>query len=202
MRRTKEDSEATKEKIIEAALYIFLEKGYSQTTVEDVVKSLKLTRGAFYWHFKDKDDLFKSIIQKEQSQRIDSLKSVMDVNNDEKTQLRMILGNIIDNFFDNERYRSFIKLRWFRIEHDPRKFALPVTAYMNRTTESTILGTLTSAKKKKLLVEGAVPYEIMLHLLALTNGIYRLHFIGPDSYMEKKKARKIVNDYIDLLFKK
>ena len=121
MRKTKEESEATKERIIEAALYIFLEKGYSKTSVENIVSSLNMTRGAFYWHFKDKDDLMKSIIQKEQTQRIESLKSVIDKNLDMKSQLQIIMADIISNFYDNERYRSFIELRWFRIEHDPAK---------------------------------------------------------------------------------
>lgn len=202
MRKTKDESELTKEKIIEAALYIFLEKGFSKTSVEDIVSSLGLTRGAFYWHFKDKDDLFKCIIEKEQSQRVASINSVTDKSLDEKTQLKLYLKNTIENFYDNERYRSFIKLRWFRIEDNPMKFSIPVTARMNETTISTITETLTSAKKNDLLEDYAAPKEIAFHLIAMTNGIYRLFFIGPEYYSKKSNVIKMVNNYIDLIFKK
>lgn len=200
MRKTKEEAKATKEKIIEEALYIFLEKGFSQTSVEDIVKPLNLTRGAFYWHFKDKDDVFRSIIHKEHSQRIESLNSIPNENYDEKTLLMKTMANIIDTFYDNERFRSFIKLRWFRVEQDPYKFSVPVTADMNLLTESKILDILKSAEKKGLLVNGIIPYDIKSHLLALTNGIYRLYFIGPEFYTKKENAIKMINDYINLLF--
>lgn len=201
MRKTKNESLETKDKIIEAGLYVFLEKGYSQTSVEDIVKSVNLTRGAFYWHFKNKDDLFKSIIHKEQSQRVDSLNAIISNNYDDKTQLEKIMTNIINNFYENERYRSFIKLRWFRIEQDPNKFSLPVTVQMNNTTESTIINTIVSAQSKGLLIEGIVPFEITSHLIALVNGIYRLYFLGPEFFLRKENALKMILDYIKLLFR-
>lgn len=201
MRRTKEESEATKERIIEAALYIFLEKGYSETSIEDIVKPLNLTRGAFYWHFKDKDEVFKSIIQKEHSQRLESLNSIQFDKPDEMSRLKKVMANIIDTFYDNERFRSFIKLRWFRVEQDPYKFSVPVTEEMNTATQSLIIGILESADKKGLLAGGAAPLDIKSHLIALTNGIFRLYFILPEYYSVKANVSKMINDYIDLLFK-
>lgn len=201
MRRTKEESEETKERIIEAALYIFLEKGFSETSIEDIVKHLNLTRGAFYWHFKDKDEVFKSIIQKEHSQRLESLNSIKFDETDEKTGLKKVMANIIDTFYDNERFRSFIKLRWFRIEQDPYKFSVPVTDAMNAATQSILIGIVESAKKKGMLVAGAVPLEIKAHLIALTNGIFRLYFVLPEYYSVKENVSNMINNYIDLIFK-
>jgi len=200
MRKTKEESEVTKEKIIDAALYIFLEKGFSQTSVEDIVKPLNLTRGAFYWHFKDKDDVFRSIIHREHSQRIESLNSISFENIDEKSQLKKTMANIIDIFYDNERFRSFIKLRWFRVEQDPYKFSVPATAEMNATTESMLMDILKSAEEKGSLAMDAAPNEIKSHLIALTNGIFRLYFVLPEFYSKKVNVSKMINDYIDLLF--
>ncbi len=201
MKKSSEESQKTKERIIESALYTFLEKGYSQTSVEDIVTPLKLTRGAFYWHFKDKDDLFKSIMHMEQSQRVNAMNSIISENKDERKKLESIMINIIDNFYENERYRSFIKLRWFRIEHDPNKFALPITMQMNQTTESALFNTIESAKEKGMLVDNIVPFEIASHLIALINGIYRMYFVGPEFFLTKENPIKMVLDYIKLIFK-
>lgn len=50
--------EETVQKILDAALKLFLEKGYEQTTVLDIVENMGgLTRGAFYHHFKSKEEV-------------------------------------------------------------------------------------------------------------------------------------------------
>jgi len=54
--------EETVKKILETSLRLFLEKGFEQTTVLDIVNNLGgLTRGAFYHHFKSKDEVLDAI---------------------------------------------------------------------------------------------------------------------------------------------
>lgn len=48
--------------IIQAALACFTRKGYNNTTMDDVAVASGLSKGALYWYFKSKDDLFKSAI--------------------------------------------------------------------------------------------------------------------------------------------
>ncbi|MCL2605421.1 MAG: TetR/AcrR family transcriptional regulator [Defluviitaleaceae bacterium] len=56
--------EETVNKILEASLRLFLEKGYEQTTVLDIIANLGgLTRGAFYHHFKSKEDVLLAIVK-------------------------------------------------------------------------------------------------------------------------------------------
>lgn len=61
-RRTKAEAEQTRQKILKAALDLFVEKGYERTTFEDVAERIALTKGAVYWHFKSKPDLFTSLV--------------------------------------------------------------------------------------------------------------------------------------------
>lgn len=56
------DSKETRELIIGSAVDLFIEKGYARTTLEDIVKRIGLTRGAFYWNFKSKKDILDEII--------------------------------------------------------------------------------------------------------------------------------------------
>ena len=54
--------EVTVEKILEAAQKLFLEKGYDQTTIQDIVDELGgLTKGAIYHHFKSKEDIMDAL---------------------------------------------------------------------------------------------------------------------------------------------
>ena len=54
--------EGTIKKILDVSLQLFLEKGYDETTVLDIVNNLGgLTRGAFYHHFKSKEEVLEAI---------------------------------------------------------------------------------------------------------------------------------------------
>lgn len=57
--------EETVQKIFDASLRLFLEKGYEKTTVLDIVGNLGgLTRGAFYHHFKSKEEVLDALTDK------------------------------------------------------------------------------------------------------------------------------------------
>lgn len=54
--------EETVQKILDAALHLFLEKGYEQTTILDIVENMGgMTRGAFYHHFKSKEEVLDAL---------------------------------------------------------------------------------------------------------------------------------------------
>ena len=62
-RRTNEQAQQTREKILEGALNVFSEKGFSRSTLSDIAKRIGMTRGAVYWHFKDKRELLVELIE-------------------------------------------------------------------------------------------------------------------------------------------
>ena len=57
MRRTKSEAEQTRNSILDAALTLFDEQGYTQTTLSSVARQAGVTRGAIYWHFENKDEI-------------------------------------------------------------------------------------------------------------------------------------------------
>ena len=54
---------ATMHRMQVAGLELLYEQGYYNTSVDDILKSLELSKGAFYYHFQSKEDFFISIIQ-------------------------------------------------------------------------------------------------------------------------------------------
>ncbi len=58
VRKTKEDAEQTRKEIITAARTVFHQRGVSRSTLEKIATAAGVTRGAIYWHFKDKAELF------------------------------------------------------------------------------------------------------------------------------------------------
>lgn len=63
MRKTKAEALQTREALLCAALDVFYHKGVSQTSLQEIAAHAGLTRGALYWHFKNKEDLFDALFQ-------------------------------------------------------------------------------------------------------------------------------------------
>ena len=63
-RRTKEDALATRNSLLDAAEHVFQAQGVSATSLSDIAAKAGTTRGAIYWHFKDKADLYNAMIER------------------------------------------------------------------------------------------------------------------------------------------
>ncbi|NQE47223.1 TetR family transcriptional regulator [Herbaspirillum rubrisubalbicans] len=63
-RRTKTDAMATRDKILDCAESLFVQRGVSRTTLQDIADAAAVTRGAIYWHFTDKADLFGAMLHR------------------------------------------------------------------------------------------------------------------------------------------
>lgn len=63
-RCTKEEALETRSRIIDAAELVFHRQGVSSTSLADVAQTAGLTRGAIYWHFKNKHDLFVAMVER------------------------------------------------------------------------------------------------------------------------------------------
>ena len=63
-------SENTRKLIIDTSFDIFYEKGYHNTSIPDIMKKTKLTKGAFYHHFNNKIDIGIKVIENILSKRI------------------------------------------------------------------------------------------------------------------------------------
>ena len=64
VRRTKEEAQETRERILDAAEVVFHDKGVAHSSLEEVAAEAQVTRGAIYWHFKDKAELFDAMMQR------------------------------------------------------------------------------------------------------------------------------------------
>lgn len=60
-RRTKEEAQETRALLLDTAEGLFREKGVSRTSLAEIAQKAGLTRGAIYWHFENKADLFTAM---------------------------------------------------------------------------------------------------------------------------------------------
>lgn len=58
------DGSATRDSILDATQALILERGFAGMTLDDVVRQVGITKGAFFYHFKSKNDLGKALMKR------------------------------------------------------------------------------------------------------------------------------------------
>lgn len=66
--------------IIEAARSLFAHYGYSKVTMEEIASVVEMGKASLYYYFPTKEDLFKSVIKKEQSVFVDEIENLLQQN--------------------------------------------------------------------------------------------------------------------------
>lgn len=75
MRDIKEP-EVRRAEIMEAALLLFMEKGYMNTTTQDIIDKVKMSRGLLYYHFKNKEDILYCLVERYSEPLLRSLSAI------------------------------------------------------------------------------------------------------------------------------
>lgn len=105
-RKTKQEAQETRQHILDVALRLFSQQGVSSTSLGEIAKAAGVTRGAIYWHFKDKSDLFSEIWELSES-NIGELELEYQAKfpGDPLSVLREILIHVLESTVTEERRR-------------------------------------------------------------------------------------------------
>lgn len=63
-RKTKVEAQETRSQVLDAAERVFSEKGVTNTSLNEIAVAAGVTRGAIYWHFKNKYELIEALLQR------------------------------------------------------------------------------------------------------------------------------------------
>lgn len=108
--------EVTEERILDAAQRLFLEKGYENTTIQDIVNELGgLTKGAVYHHFKSKEEIMDAVGDRMffENNPFEAVKDRTDLNGLEK--LREVI-----HLNQSDTARTSMTVQSIPLTHNPR----------------------------------------------------------------------------------
>ena len=121
VRKTKEDAELTRQRIINAARAVFLKRGVSKSTLEHIATEANVTRGAVYWHFENKTEIFHAIREQVFLPLIDSIDdtlapAVKNIDNP-LNQIEASLCNTINDLTTNVEMREIYEIMMIKCEY-------------------------------------------------------------------------------------
>lgn len=119
VRKTKQDAEITRQSIIHAARSEFLVRGVSRTTLEHIAARAGVTRGAVYWHFKNKTELFHAMREQVFLPLIDRMDDTLLVEGSEPplTRIENFLLDTINVLDESIETRQIYEIMMIKCEY-------------------------------------------------------------------------------------
>ena len=74
--------------IMDASMLLFMEKGYANTTTQDIVDKVNISRGLLYYHFKNKEDILYCLVERYSEKLLREIHVI--INDDDKTAIEKI----------------------------------------------------------------------------------------------------------------
>jgi len=127
VRKTKQEALETREKLLDAAEALFQREGVSRTSLQQIAQEIGLTRGAVYWHFRDKAELFDAMMQRATMPLEQGVRDPASSAHDAPltlTELRWRLVNVFWLASHNERMRRVFEIAMQKVEYTGEMSAL------------------------------------------------------------------------------
>jgi AcrR family transcriptional regulator len=107
-----------KNQILEAAMEVITQNGYENSRMDDVVKSSNMSKGAIYWYYKSKKDLYLDLVNYWVMRYSDMVTKIMEKDQKASLQLKQILNYFIDEYEkDPEPFKALTEF-WSMAQKD------------------------------------------------------------------------------------
>lgn len=183
-RAARKKTQETRDRLLDAAEGVFNEKGVSQTTLHDIAEAAGVTRGAIYWHFRNKVDLFNAMIDRVRL----PIRAMIEEIADEKTEdplgrLREKTIFLMREILENDHYRNVMTILFHKCEYTGNASEF-LEYFQDWTTRarSTLVRVLTNAREKKQLPEDINIDLAGLALHVVFTGLLNSWLLMPESF--------------------
>ena len=202
VRKTKEDAELTRQRIIDAARAVFLTRGVSRSTLEHIATEATVTRGAVYWHFKNKSDIFYALRDRAFLPLIDRIYDTLGVqsdNIDPLTQIENSLCDTINQLNENTEMRQIYEIMMIKCEYVD-EFATVLQQILSNCSNITekIQLAYERAKEQNLLTTTLTPNALALDTHLFFSGLLHMWVKDADGSRFRHQAKALIESHINL----
>jgi TetR/AcrR family acrAB operon transcriptional repressor len=199
LRRTKRDSERTRQGILAAARKVFARQGVTRTTFEEIAAAAGVTRGAIYWHFADKTELFFAMREQAAVPMIDQIDLALlraDGSDPVAGVERFLLG-ILEALESDAAARQTFQIMGFKCEY-VGEFERELVLQRLRCSEliSKLTQTYVRAQRAGQLRIGLRPPMAALQTCSFLIGLTRLWLLDVKRSLVRRVARRLISAHV------
>ncbi|HSI43387.1 MAG TPA: TetR family transcriptional regulator [Methylotenera sp.] len=201
VRKTKEDAELTRQGIIDAARAVFLERGVTRSTLEHIATAADVTRGAVYWHFKNKTEIFHAIRDQVFLPLMDRMDDSLAIESkdDPLTQIENTLCETINELSTNLQMQQTYEIMMIKCEYVD-EFATVLQQIINNCSNITekIQLAYERAKAQDLLSGTHSPRALALDTHLFFSGLLHMWVKDFDGSRFRYQATDLIKSHINL----
>ncbi len=200
-RKTKEQALETRNQIIEAAIHCFSTNGVSSTSLSDIATRAGVTRGAIYWHFKNKIDILNEIWLQCDA-HLDELEQEYQVQypDDPLAQMKALLVTLLQSTVTDPSRRALMEIIFHKCE-----FVGEMETFQ-KIQQSLLLECYPKieASLHNCICQGQLPPNLNTRQAAILmrsyiSGLMENWLFTPASFNLHKEAPDLVEAFIDML---
>ena len=199
MRRTKRESERTRQGILRAARKVFARQGVTRTTLEEIAAAAGVTRGAIYWHFADKNALFFAMREQVAVPMIDRIDVALlrADGSDSVAGIERFLLDILEALESDASARQTFQIMGFKCEY-VGEFERELTLLRLRCSE--LISKLTQAygraQRAGQLRAGLRPPMAAVETCSFLMGLTRLWLLDARRSLVRRVARRLISAHV------
>lgn len=198
MRRTKEEANLTKEKIMAAALELFSTKGYNAASLDGIASIAGVTRGAVNWHFKSKASLYQELILSAGNKGGALLIAAAQEGGTFKAICKRILVSQWTLLENDNTFRDTLKLMFADITEIPELAeCYKLQQESSRMLLEEITGYMTIGINSGELKPGHSAMTLACAFLAYQKGVAVNWLLSPELYSLSAIAEQLADVFID-----
>ena len=201
VRQTKENAEITRQRIIDAAREVFLSRGVSRTSMEQIAAQAGVTRGAIYWHFSNKTELFSALREQVLLPLIDRMDDslLLENNDDPLGQIGKFLSGTIDALNESSDTRQTFEIIMVKCEYvEELSAVLEQTLYNCERIAKKIEQLYERAKTKGQLKPTDSPAILAMDTHLFFSGLIHLWVKDLDNKHYRVQATALISNHINL----
>lgn len=197
-RRTKEDALATRDLILDAAERVFQRRGVSRTSLQEIAIEASLTRGAIYWHFQNKADVFDAMMQRVTLPMVARLNSQPRGEPDDPLQhLRQSVASAFHQTVHDQQVRRVFEIASHMVEYGDDLQAVRDSHISERSERINDLERLLlQARAKNLLPANLPSRAAAVGLHALLDGLMTNWLLQPEAFDLEAVGLQALNAYL------
>jgi TetR/AcrR family acrAB operon transcriptional repressor len=198
MRRTKKDAEQTRRRIMAAARGMFARRGVTRTTLDQVARAARVTRGAIYWHFANKTELFYAMREEVSLPLVDRIGLVRDGSNGNPLDhVERFLLNVIEVLETDATARQTFEIVAFKCEY-VSVFERELRRQVKGCDDlrSGLESAYRRAQRAKLLRPGMRPDAAALETCAFLIGLVRLWLMDDRGIGVRRSAARMISEHV------
>jgi TetR/AcrR family transcriptional regulator, acrAB operon repressor len=197
MRRTKEEAAETRELLLKTALKVFSQIGYTSTTLEDIAREAGVTRGAIYWHFGSKAELYHALIETYAARGSDIVQHAAAEGGTFPDILRRIFIRLLETIEGDPEMRAINEISLFKTERTPDlEAANKQTLDRGRALMAMVTEAMRLGIESGQLRIGLDPAETARAFLGMQSGAVYLWLQDPESFSLKGSAPALAEIFL------